>query len=199
MPTFLQYNSSQIIAAISVLTLIFIKLKRSEIITFRKWPVWLILFALFASLLYRTYFQWELFSAAPPAKYLLPPFAPWSYFIQYCWSWIWSQYILAFGGAAILFASISATTKEWRDVRFEEQEPLILSLGILLVGHPYWLFYFLTTLSLYLVYTLIKAWRFPGSQRVSFYGFYLPAALIVILLTPLLKTLPFMQVFSITL
>ena len=199
MPSFLDYNLTQIITLVAVSSLIFAQHKKPEMLSLKKWLIPVILAALTASLLYRTYIQWEAFAGAPPAKYLLPPFAPWSYFIQYCWSWIWSQYLLAFGGALLIFCSITTAPKEWRDVRFEKFEPIILSLGLLLVGHPYWIFYFFGVVLTYLLYALVRAWRFPNSQRISFYNFYLPTALLVILLTPLLKTLPFMQVLAITL
>lgn len=193
------YTSTQIVALVFAAVLLYAQHRRPLLLSHTKIIASTAILLVFLSLLYRSYLQWEVFSAGPPSSFLLPPYAPWTYFLQYCWSWFWSQYLLALCGAALLFTSIALAPANWRMDRFETHEPLLLAMGLFLVGHPYWIFYFSGVLLLYLAYTALRAWRAPTRQRVSFYRFWLPGALIVILLTPFLRSLPIMQVLTITL
>lgn len=193
------YTATQIVSLVLLTCLLLIQHKYQGLL---KKPCFVFITTLsfiITSLSIATYLQWSLFSSSEPAKFLLPPYAPWTYFIQYVWSWIWSQYLLALGGALLIALGVWLAPKPWKELRFSEGEPLLIVSGLLLVGHPYWIFYIGGVLLLYCIYTLARAWRAPTRERVSFFPFWIPTALLVVLVTPILKELPLMQLLSITL
>jgi len=193
------YTFTQLVSIVILCALFLVMYRRESLLQRPHHVFWPILGIVIASLGVTTYFQWQTFASSEPARFLLPPYAPWTYFIRYSWSWIWSQYILALGGSLLIGACIRVAPQSWRDARFTEGEPLLIVSGLLLVGHPYWLFYGAGVLLLYCIYVAIRAWRDPVRIRISFYPFWIPSALIVVLLTPFLKNLSLMQALSITL
>jgi hypothetical protein len=160
---------------------------------------WFSVIAILTTLFYYTNQHYSaLLHSEPPARYLLPPYAPLSYFIHYVWSWLWSQYLLALGGSLLLLGAIKLSSKSWQAARFESEEPYLIATSLFLVGHPYWLFYFAAIILSYALYTALRAWRKPNSQRVSFYYFWIPIAIVTVAVTPLLKQLSLVHMLSIT-
>lgn len=195
----MSYTLTQLLSIAILCILLFITYQRKPALQHPHRIFWPILGLIVACLGLTTYLQWHTFASSEPARFLLPPYAPWTYFIRYSWSWIWSQYLLACGGSLLIGACIGLTPRSWKETRFAEGEPLLIISGLLLVGHPYWLFYGAGVLLLYCIYVAIRAWRDPVRTRISFYPFWIPSALIVVLLTPFLKNLSLTQALSITL
>lgn len=161
---------------------------------------WVCTGIIFGLLLYQTREQFLLLAnSGPPSKYLVPPYNGIGYFLLWSWSWLWSRYLIALAGSLLLLCAIMSASANWRSKRFEEEEPYLLALSLVLVGHPFWIFYFFAVVLAYALYTATRAWRQATTQRVSFYYFWIPIALVVVGLTPWLKDLALVRQLAITL
>jgi hypothetical protein len=122
-------------------------------------------------------------------RYYGPPYTPLSSFLFSAWSRILAPYVLSATLSLITLWAINSA-KNYQD-RFESGEPYIIALALLFLRHPYWLIYALIALGAYIAYSAIIA-RFRGiNQRISFYYYWLPFAILVLALVPLLKKLAF--------
>jgi hypothetical protein len=98
----------------------------------------LIIVAIFARLAYATlsaYLQYYVWSASPFTQLLLPPHAPWSYFLQYIFTHYLLNALLSISAAA-LFWLVFEMLRRYRLGVINREEPLAALLAALVVGWP---------------------------------------------------------------
>jgi hypothetical protein len=122
-------------------------------------------------------------------RYYGPPYTPISSFLFSAWSRILAPYVLS---GLISLAALWAMTRveRYRD-RFEAGEPYLIAIALLFLRQPFWLIYALLALVSYLTYSAIVTKLHGAEQRISFYYYWLPLAIIVLASTPLLKKVAF--------
>jgi len=137
-------------------------------------------FIMFAALAYQSrllFFAWQ--KAEPPLNYLVPPYAPLSYFLKTIWTRFFAGAIIALGIALLILLLIHLMGKERRERIFEIDESIRIALSIFLLGQPNWIIYLLCGLILYVLLTAISTLRSQRKIRVSFSPFWLPLAILI--------------------
>ncbi len=125
------------------------------------------------------FLAWQ--SSEPPLKYLAPPYAPISYFLHTAWTQIFSQYVIALSVGIIIFGLIKLLPKAKQEAIFESEEPIVITLCILLMGHPLWIAYLCFSLLCYALITITKSTA-QKERRVSFYHYWTPLAILTLIL-----------------
>ncbi len=153
--------------------------------------------ALAIMLLWQTHRQFLATAASPPPlKYLIPPYTPLSDFLFSMWSRLLSRYGLALIVSGLFFGLVKILPKRLGERWFEPDEPYLIALGVILAGHPHWLLYLGLMLVSYLLYALGHTLMSKKQERVSLYHFWLPVAIVLVLLSPFLKTIPWLAAFT---
>lgn len=137
---------------------------------------------------YYTYQQYFIWLAHPLARILLPPYQSWQYFFSYS---LFNFYLIpALVGfvALVILLTAKFADKKFQGRFFEPAEPYLAGSGILLVGHPGWIYY----LSVILLAALLSfAFRFlifrASENRLSLYYFWLPIAALAIISSKVLS------------
>jgi len=134
------------------------------------------------ALLYLTGRQFLIWQQGEITQFLLPPHQSISYFVYYSFTRFWRPYLVS-GAVGLVALGLAVYFNKKYDQRFFYQdEPYYLALGLFLTGHPGWILYLALLLAIYLLvasgYTLV-ARKMP---RISFYYFWLPLAVVTILL-----------------
>lgn len=160
---------------------------RSYLVSKIKYFFWIPVGIIFAYLLYesgQTYFGW--LTSGPPARFLLPPYEPISYYLFYITTRFWLPYLLSLAFSGIAFLTAKYLNKRFDNRFFYDEEPYIIALGMFLSGHPFWLGFLIITGIVYLLYSLATALSKSREARASFYYFWLWGALSIVLLKPFL-------------
>ncbi len=126
------------------------------------------------------YLVWQ--SSGPPAEYFLPPHRGISYFLGYSFYQFFFDNAVSFSAALIFLLSAAALNKLFGERFFEKREPYLGATCLFLAGHPLWLFYVpLVFVSSFLAvsFYLVTAKK---NARLPLYYFWLPAALIILLI-----------------
>ena len=131
---------------------------------------------------YLTFQQYRVWKASALSQLLLPPHQPIGYFIQYSIAHFWTAPLIAFAMALIALVAAKLLNKKFQERFFWPAEPWLFATGILLTGHPGWMYY---TTALFAA-LLVSGFRFQVSRnterRLSFYWLWLPVAIGVILI-----------------
>ncbi len=123
---------------------------------------------------YFTYQQYRVWEASPLSRLLLPPHQPIGYFAQYSVTNFWTGPLIALVAALICLTAAKILNKKFGGRFFEPAEPWLFANGLLLTGHPGWIYYAAAVLALALLIAV-------GRKTVSFYYLWLPAAIGVII------------------
>lgn len=121
----------------------------------------LIIVAISARLLYAAlsaYLQYYVWSASPFTQLLLPPHAPWRYFLQYVFTHYLLNALLAILAAALLWLIFEVLRRRNLGV-INREEPLMAFLAAIIVGWPGFLVLVPASLLLATLYLEI---RFPS-------------------------------------
>ena len=129
----------------------------------------------------------------PPILYLAPPFASASSYLLRLWSGLWSHYVFSFIAALIAISLIWLVPAEKRWTWFEKEEPYLIATAIFLTAHPFWIVYLIATLVIFVLYNIAATIIKRRSVRVSFYNFWIPCAVFVILLSSWLQSIGVFQ------
>lgn len=141
---------------------------------FRFWIIFLILFRVFyAGVL--TWLQYYVWQHNEFSKLLLPPHQPIRYFLQYSWTHFWFNAILSVG-VAFLFWLLLKLLKKYQERFFEEGEPEIGFLAVLIVGWPIF-FVFAPLVFIFVILELILRKIFLRESRTTFGLAFLLAAI----------------------
>jgi hypothetical protein len=141
----------------------------------------------FSFLFYYSHAQFLVWLAGPPGAYLIPPYQGIGYFVFYVLMRFWAPYLLSAGVAGLFLFAMYYGNRRWQERFFYPDEVYLIALAIFMVGNPLWIGYLLVTLLVYCLYVLTRRVITRKNERVTFYYFWLPIALICIAATPLLN------------
>ncbi|PIR88533.1 MAG: hypothetical protein COU09_01640 [Candidatus Harrisonbacteria bacterium CG10_big_fil_rev_8_21_14_0_10_44_23] len=172
---------------------------RSYLVRYRKHLLILSIFIISLILIqqsHQVFVDW--ISSPPPGRFLAPPFKSISYFFYISYRRFFAPYLLSLIIALISLVSILKSKKAMTKV-FEKEEPYLITLGIFLSPHPLWIVFITATLALYLLYLLAYFIIRHRIDRLSFYYFWLPAAVITIFTKAyLISYVPWLKVLIFT-
>lgn len=146
--------------------------------------------------LYWSYFQYQLWRDNLLSKFFLPPHQSINYFLGYVGARFFGPWLIAVGAAMLSLAAAYYLNKRFGGRFFEDEEPFLFALGVLLVGYPGFLFYIPLLFVFYLLFQLSvnlrlllqkrKDGKIPrqsaSSPRVSAYWLWLGTAILAILI-----------------
>jgi hypothetical protein len=128
----------------------------------------------------RTWLQYQAWKGDPLNKFLLPPYAPRSYFINYVGSRLFAPLLVAILAGLLAGFAAQALNRRYQERFFEPEEPFIFALCVLSTGYPVFLFFILL---IFLVGALWSgAYQFSGRGRAPLYYLWLPTAILAILI-----------------
>ncbi len=139
--------------------------------------------------------QYYIWSHGDASQGLLPPHTPISYFIGYCaYHFAWP--VLAAILVGLVFIVLAKILNKRFDQRFfEDDEPWHIIYGLVIVGHPYWIFYIFSVIGLavliYLFNLIFKRMKF--GQVFSLYSLWIPLAFVVIVFSDWIMKIPIIQ------
>ena len=141
---------------------------------------------IFGSALQDSFLQYRLWKSDAVAKFFLPPYQNFDYFIFYARTHFFNSYLLSlFIGLLFLLAG-NYFNKKYGERFFEPIEPYLLAASIFVTGHPGWLFYLIILLTLFLIINFsLSIFHFLLNKeipRTSLYYLWLPAAISIILI-----------------
>jgi len=148
---------------------------------------------IFGFLFYQSWLQYRVWSQNELSKFLLPPYQSIAYFLGYSFTRFFKNYLISLVVALLFLSAAVFLNKKFQERFFEKEELYLGALAIFLVGHPFWMFYFLAVMtvgvlgSLFLKVTSYHAYRQAGklqvtSRRFPFYRFWLPLAILVLII-----------------
>jgi hypothetical protein len=119
------------------------------------------------------------------AKFYLPPYQSWFYFISYVGHRFFAPWIISAVAGLLAWASATLLNKKYDERFFEIEEPFLFGIAVFATSYPVFLFYIVIMLLegflLSLFYALLKKGRAP-----LFY-LWLPTAISVILIVHVLS------------
>lgn len=133
---------------------------------------------IFGFLFYQSYQQYQVWSGNEIFKFLLPSYQPINYFFFYCFTNFFEKQLIALGAAFLFLAAAFLLNKKFQERFFEKEEPYLGALAIFLVGHPWWMYYFIVVCLIGVVGTFYLKIR-RSEKRFPFYHFWLPVAIIL--------------------
>jgi hypothetical protein len=155
------------------------------------------------------FFAWH--EAGPPAQYLVPPFSGIGYFLYYVLMRFWAAYLVSLGAALLFFYIVKKLNQKYEEKFFYPEEYYFLATAIFLTSHPGWILYLALSIVIFLIIHLIVLTRnfaeknaelrrkvrvSPRQVRVSLRYLWLPAAILVILLSRWPVLIPLFQVLK---
>ena len=182
----------QLIFLIALALIFLVQIVRRDLLqrwmTYFFWTTVLLVLAMVAYQSGEQYFGW--LTAPAPARYLLPPYAPISYYLFYVGTRLWLPYLLSLAFAGIAFLAAKYLNKRYEERFFYPEEYYLIALGVFVSGHPWWIGFLIIVAVSYVVYALTAMLITKEQARVSFYYLWLPSAIFIILLTPWLQKIP---------
>lgn len=155
--------------------------------------------AIFGFSVYQSWQQYLTWKSNDLGKLFLPPYQNWDYFVFFARTRFFNPYFLSLAAALVFLAAAKYFNKKYQERFFEPIEPYLLATAFFVVGHPLWLFYLIIFLiaalagNSYLTYKFYRTNKSDKSYRISFYYFWLPAAISTILISKWLAALPWWQ------
>jgi len=141
---------------------------------------------IFQSVFY-TIFNWWLWSQQGISQRLLPPHSPINYVLKYSWQHYWFESIIIIITAAIVFFGIYFLNKKFEKNLFYNEEKYLAALGILSVGWPNCLIFLCLVLFLGVALHLISFIFNKRRNRLSLFYFWIPCALLILLLSDIIN------------
>ncbi|MDP3880638.1 MAG: hypothetical protein Q8Q32_00435 [bacterium] len=123
-------------------------------------------------------------NSPPPIRYFLPPHSPISYYFFTIGRRFWISYFIALLIALIFLLLMQSIKKERRGLIFEKEEPYLICAALVLVGHPFWIIYLLFSILIYLIFSFAAK-----GKRISLYYLWMPIAILILALSPLLNNI----------
>lgn len=131
---------------------------------------------------YLAYAQYHFWQLVSPSKYLLPPYQPISYFLQYVGWRLFAPYALSLA-VGIAFALAARWYNRRRDNQFfYDEEYWFMAMAIFLTGHPGWLLYLVALCAIMAIVLFFRLVILRKNEKLSFYYLWFPLALAVVAL-----------------
>ena len=134
-----------------------------------------------------TILNWWLWSQQGLTQRFLPPHSPISYILKYSWQHYWFESIVTIITAMIVFLGIYFLNKKFEKNLFYNEEKYLAALGILSVGWPNCLIFLCLVLFLGVVLHLISFLFNKGRNRLPLFYFWIPCALLTLLLSDIIN------------
>ena len=164
------------------------------------------IFIVFAAVFYQSFEQYRVWSQNELSKFLLPPYQSIAYFLGYSFTHFFKNYLISLVIALLFLSAAVFLNKKSQERFFEKEEPYLGALAIFLVGHPLWIYYLIAIFTVGLLGTLILHTKsifgrsdFPKinrqyqevrppdiEKRFPFYHFWLPLAILVLIIGKIL-------------
>ena len=136
---------------------------------------------------FSTILNWWLWSQQGFTQQLLPPYSSISYVLKYSWQHYWFESIVTIITAAIVFFGIYFLNKKFEKNLFYNEEKYLAALGILSVGWPNCLIFLCLVLFLGVALHLISFIFNKRRNRLSLFYFWIPCALLTLLLSDIIN------------
>lgn len=162
---------------------------------FIKPAVVFVLVSVFLKIILEFVGQYYIWAHGDASRGLLPPYTSIDYFLGYCaYRFAWP--VIAAILVGCVFILLAKILNKYFDQRFfEEDEPWHLIFGLIVVGHPYWIFYIfaviISAVAFYLFDLIFKKIKF--GQVFSLYRFWIPMALVVMIFSEWIIKIPILQ------
>lgn len=134
-----------------------------------------------------SYRQYHLWKGDVLTKGFLPPYQNFNYFIYYARYHFFDSYLLSLSMGILFFVGAEYLNRKYNGRFFETIEPYLLLTALFLSGTPGWLVYLVVFLALFLMLNFsLSTFNFLRKKempRISFYYFWLPSALLTILIS----------------
>jgi len=137
--------------------------------------------------IFSTILNWWLWSQQGVSQRFLPPHSPISYVLKYSWQHYWFESIVTIIAAVIVFLGIYFLNKKFKKNLFYNEEKYLAALGILAVGWPNCLIFLCLVLFLGVVLHLISFLFNKGRNRLALLYFWIPCALLILLLSDIIN------------
>jgi len=134
-----------------------------------------------------TILNWWFWSQQGITQRLLPPHSPINYVLKYSWQHYWFESIVTIITAIIVFFGIYFLNKKFEKNLFYDEEKYLAALGILAVGWPNCLIFLCLVLFLGVVLHLISFLFNKGRNRLPLLYFWIPCALLILLLSDIIS------------
>ena len=134
-----------------------------------------------------TILNWWFWSQQGITQRLLPPHSPINYVLKYSWQHYWFESIVTIITAIIVFFGIYFLNKKFEKNLFYDEEKYLAALGILAVGWPDCLIFLCLVLFLGVVLHLISFLFNKGRSRLPLLYFWIPCALLILLLSDIIN------------
>jgi len=146
-----------------------------------------LIFYLFSSVIifqsvFFTILNWWLWSQQGITQRFLPPHSPITYVLKYSWQHYWFESIVTIIAAIIVFFGIYFLNKKFEKNLFYNEEKYLAALGILAIGWPNCLIFLFLVLLLGVILHLASILLKKESKRLTLLYFWLPCALLILLL-----------------
>jgi len=132
--------------------------------------------------IFSTILNWWLWSQQGITQRFLPPYSSINYVLGYSWQHYWFESIVTIFTAIAVSFAISFLNKRFENCLFYDEEKYLAALGILAVGWPNCLIFLSLVLFLGVLFHLISLFFNKESERLSLLYFWLPCALLILLL-----------------
>ncbi len=129
--------------------------------------------------------QYDAWRSDSLAKFYLPPYQSWLYFIQYVSHRIIAPWVISAIAGFSVWGITTLLNKRYDERFFEEEEPFLFGLATFASGYPIFLFYIVVMLLEGLILTLMYAVLKKG--RAPLYYLWLPTAISVILIVDIIS------------
>ena len=153
--------------------------------------------AIFGTAAYQSWNQYLVWQNNDLGKLFLPPYQSWDYFVFYARTRFFNSYFLSLLIGLVLLWTAKKMNQKYGERFFERVEPYLMATAIFVVGHPAWLFYLMVVLSVFLIinfsFSTFHFWLNKEMPRISLYYLWLPAAILVIIISGWLSRLPWWQ------
>lgn len=165
--------------------------KRSFLTKYAQILFWISVAVSFLNSAYFSCLQYKIWENGPLGVFLLPPHRGVGYFIEYSAWKFWAPAIISLIIALVFLSVFGLLNRKYQEKFLEKEEPYLAGIGIILTGYPGFLVYGLLFFGLFFMANLFNSFKKGRSYRISPYYFWIPAAVIAILICELwLSRLP---------
>lgn len=130
---------------------------------------------------YRLYSQYNVWKSDDFGKFLLPDYQE-HYFLFYAIRML-APFLISVGVSFFMVWGLRWSNKKFKGNFFEQEEPYLAAIVILIIGYPALLFYFLVLGAVYLVWHISSYIRFRKETRLSLYNLWVFAGLATLILS----------------
>jgi hypothetical protein len=142
--------------------------------------------AIILVLVWSVFLSWQQYKIWASQEFTLI-FIRFNYFFGYIFINFFLKSLIAFVAALIFLIAAFWLNKKFQERFFEKEEPYLGALAIFLVGQPWWMYYIIIIGFIGVIGTLFlilkpKTYNLKPNYRFPFYYFWLPIAIIFIVI-----------------